>query len=69
MRTVNKQDRCVLFSANTKPIIYNVITGAQRCYQPVTYELNRGQPMRCEPDIYREDIAGLNLTREQEDEL
>lgn len=25
--------------------------------------------MRCEPDIYREDIASLNLTREQEDEL
>ena len=25
--------------------------------------------MRCEPDIYREDIACLNLTREQEDQL
>ena len=25
--------------------------------------------MRCEPDIYREEIACLNLSREQEDEL
>ena len=25
--------------------------------------------MRCQPDIYRADIASLNLTREQEDEL